>query len=83
MATAGVGKGISSGTWDAPSWDLIRTAKLAARMYAPLGTSMTLGDYVRLTKAFLDCFKVVRKHGYVLYILSGAAVCNFFFINQK
>ncbi|KAF7782351.1 hypothetical protein Agabi119p4_1727 [Agaricus bisporus var. burnettii] len=48
---------ITSGTWDAPSWDLIRTAKLAAGIYAPLGTSMALGDFVRLTKTFLDVFK--------------------------
>ncbi|KAF5351687.1 hypothetical protein D9756_007529 [Leucocoprinus leucothites] len=48
---------ISSGTWDAPSWDLIRTAKLAARIYAPLGTSMTLGDHVRLSIAFQNIFK--------------------------
>lgn len=53
---------IASGTWDAPSWDLIRTAKLAARVYAPLGTSMTLGDYVRLSIAFLDVFKTASVH---------------------
>lgn len=48
---------ISSGTLDSPSWDLIRTAKLAARMYAPLGTRMSLGDYVRVVRTFLDAFK--------------------------
>ncbi|KAF9454000.1 hypothetical protein P691DRAFT_811784 [Macrolepiota fuliginosa MF-IS2] len=53
---------ISSGTWSAPSWDLIRTAKLAARIYAPLGTSMTLGDYVRLSIAFLDIFKTADTY---------------------
>lgn len=48
---------ISLGTLDAPSWDLIRVAKLAARIYAPLGTSMSLGDYVRVVRTFLDAFK--------------------------
>lgn len=31
-------------------------------MYAPLGTSMTLGDYVRLSIAFLDIFKAADAH---------------------
>ncbi|KXN91075.1 hypothetical protein AN958_03142 [Leucoagaricus sp. SymC.cos] len=53
---------ISSGTWNAPSWDLIRTAKLAARIYAPLGTTMTLGDHVRLSIAFQDIFKTADVH---------------------
>ncbi|RDB25178.1 Glycerol-3-phosphate O-acyltransferase 2 [Hypsizygus marmoreus] len=48
---------ISSGTIDSPSWDLIRTAKLAARIYVPLGTRMSLGDYVRVIRSFLDAFK--------------------------
>lgn len=52
---------ISSGTFDSPSWDFIRTAKLAARMYAPLGTFMSLGDYVRLSRTFLESFKVAHE----------------------
>jgi glycerol-3-phosphate O-acyltransferase/dihydroxyacetone phosphate acyltransferase len=48
---------IGSGTFDAPSWDYIRTAKLAARIYAPLGTMMSLGDYVRISRSFLEAFK--------------------------
>jgi glycerol-3-phosphate O-acyltransferase / dihydroxyacetone phosphate acyltransferase len=48
---------ISSGTFDSPSWDFIRTAKLAARMYAPLGTFMSLGDHVRSIRTFLQAFK--------------------------
>ncbi|CCA72258.1 probable glycerol-3-phosphate O-acyltransferase (formerly described as CTR1 suppressor protein) [Serendipita indica DSM 11827] len=47
---------ISSGTIDAPTWSTVRIAKLAARMYAPLGTRMTLGDHVRVTKVFADAF---------------------------
>lgn len=52
---------ISSGTFNSPSWDLIRTARMAARMYAPLGTSMTLGDHVRLTCTFIDAFKNLQE----------------------
>jgi glycerol-3-phosphate O-acyltransferase / dihydroxyacetone phosphate acyltransferase len=48
---------ISSGTIDSPSWDLVRTAKLAARIYAPLGTRMSLGDHIRVVRAFLDAFR--------------------------
>lgn len=48
---------ISSGTFDAPSWDYIRTAKLAAQIYAPLGTMMSLGNYVRISRSFLEVFK--------------------------
>ncbi|KAJ7902015.1 hypothetical protein B0H14DRAFT_2669508 [Mycena olivaceomarginata] len=49
---------ISSGTIDSPSWDLVRVAKLAARIYAPLGTRMTLGDHVRLVRSFVEAFNL-------------------------
>lgn len=52
---------ISSGTIDAPSWDMVRCSKLAARMYAPLGTEMALGDYVRLCSAFAEAFKWAER----------------------
>ncbi|CAA7261660.1 unnamed protein product [Cyclocybe aegerita] len=55
--TAQLHEKIASGTYDSPSWDLIRCAKLAARMYAPLGTMMTLGDHVRISLSFLEVFK--------------------------
>ncbi|KAI0070641.1 hypothetical protein K474DRAFT_1651022 [Panus rudis PR-1116 ss-1] len=58
--TARIHQQISIGTLDAPSWRLIRIAKLAARMYAPLGTEMTLGDYVRIVRTFLDAFKIAE-----------------------
>lgn len=32
-------------------------ARLAAPIYAPLGTSMGLGDYVRVVRTFLEAFK--------------------------
>lgn len=57
--TSTIQEKIASGTLDSPSWDLIRTAKLAARMYAPLGTMMTLGDHVRIIRTFLEGFKAV------------------------
>jgi hypothetical protein len=47
---------ISSGTIYAPNWNTIRVSKLAARMYAPLGTRMALGDHVRVTRVFADSF---------------------------
>jgi len=50
---------ISSGTIDSPTWDLVRTAKLAARIYAPLGTYMSLGDHVRVIRVFLEAFKSI------------------------
>ncbi|KAG8828239.1 hypothetical protein FRC19_008355 [Serendipita sp. 401] len=52
---------ISSGTIDAPDWKTVRVAKLAARMYAPLGTRMTLGDHVRVTRVFSDAFSGVTS----------------------
>ncbi|TDL26141.1 hypothetical protein BD410DRAFT_764512 [Rickenella mellea] len=48
---------ISSGTIDSPSWDIVRSAKLASRIYAPLGTAMSLGDYVRICRIFVEVFK--------------------------
>lgn len=47
---------ISAGTIDAPSWDTVRVSKLAARMYAPLGTQMALSDFVRVWRVFADTF---------------------------
>ncbi|CAE7228249.1 unnamed protein product [Rhizoctonia solani] len=40
------------GTITAPSWKIIRTAKAAGRIYVPLGTSMGLGDWVRVVGRF-------------------------------
>jgi len=60
--TAKLHEKISSGTYDSPSWDLIRTAKLASRIYAPLGTLMSLGDHVRLSRSFLELFKAPQDY---------------------
>jgi hypothetical protein len=30
---------------------------MATRIYAPLGTRMSLGDYVRITRTFVEAFK--------------------------
>lgn len=46
------------GTLSAPSWRLIRNAKLAAHIYAPLGTQMSLGDYIRVVRIFLEALKM-------------------------
>ncbi|KAH8119546.1 hypothetical protein DFH11DRAFT_1838871 [Phellopilus nigrolimitatus] len=47
--TARMQRQISAGTFDAPSWDI--------RIYAPLGTRMALGEYVRLCRTFVEVFK--------------------------
>ncbi|KAG8907177.1 hypothetical protein FRB99_005149 [Tulasnella sp. 403] len=49
---------LSSNTIDSPSWDLIRIAKTAARIYVPLGTRMRLGDWVRVVARFVEGFAV-------------------------
>ncbi|GLB37645.1 putative phosphate acyltransferases [Lyophyllum shimeji] len=59
--TAQMHQAISSGTIDSPTWDLVRTAKVALRIYAPLGTRMSLGDYVRGIRTFLDAFKLAES----------------------
>lgn len=48
---------ISQGTIDSPSWDIIRSAKTATKIYAPIGTNMSLGDYVRICRSFVEVFK--------------------------
>ncbi|KAI0305770.1 hypothetical protein B0F90DRAFT_1624477 [Multifurca ochricompacta] len=57
LVTTQMHRQIAVGTFDAPSWSLIRAAKMATPIYAPLGTAMSLGDYVRVTRAFLEAFK--------------------------
>lgn len=52
--TASIGASIRSGILDAPSWAVIRLANTCRRLYAPLGTRLTLGDHVRLTQRFVD-----------------------------
>jgi hypothetical protein len=49
---------LSSNTIDAPSWDLVRAAKTAARIYVPFGTAMGLGDWVRVVARFVVGFVV-------------------------
>lgn len=52
--TASIGASIRSGILDAPSWSTIRLANTCRRLYAPLGTRLTLGDHCRLTQRFVD-----------------------------
>jgi len=47
---------IRGGTLDAPSWEILRIARTAQRLYAPLGTRLSLGEYVRLNQRFVDLF---------------------------
>jgi hypothetical protein len=60
---------IRGGTLDAPSWEVLRIgplplntagadylARVAQRLYAPLGTELSLGEYVRLNQRFVDLF---------------------------
>jgi glycerol-3-phosphate O-acyltransferase / dihydroxyacetone phosphate acyltransferase len=47
---------ISLGTIDAPTWEIVQIAKTATRLYAPLGTRMSLGNYVRVLRTFVDAF---------------------------
>lgn len=58
--TENIRRQISQGTVDAPSWEILRSAKCAANIYAPLGTRMSLGDYVRLVKAYIDVFSLAH-----------------------
>lgn len=47
---------IRQGTIDSPDFRTVRIANTARRLYAPLGTTMTLGDHVHLTQRFVDVF---------------------------
>ncbi|KAG8853987.1 hypothetical protein FRB96_007850 [Tulasnella sp. 330] len=51
-----------SNTIDAPSWDLVRVGKTAARIYVPLGTQMRLGDWVRVVARFVEGLTVGAEH---------------------
>jgi len=39
-----------------PVEELTCAARVAQRLYAPLGTELSLGEYVRLTQRFVDLF---------------------------
>ena len=62
---------IRGGTLDAPSWEILRIgitqrvlvdeARVAQRLYAPLGTELSLGEYVRLNQRFVDLFAHKKK----------------------
>ena len=41
---------------NAPDFETLRLARLAEQLYAPLGTKMTLGQYVRLIQMFANEF---------------------------
>ncbi|KAG6889421.1 hypothetical protein C0992_005278 [Termitomyces sp. T32_za158] len=70
LLTAKMQEIISSGTIDSPTWDLVRTAKTTARIYAPFGTLMSLGDHVRVIRNFIDALRPTEKHGSIDVTLS-------------
>ncbi|KAK9893278.1 hypothetical protein P389DRAFT_21761 [Cystobasidium minutum MCA 4210] len=51
---------IRQSTIDSPDFATVRIANTARRLYAPLGTQMTLGDHVHITQRFVDVF--ARNH---------------------
>lgn len=53
---------ICQGTIDAPNFGIVRIAHTARRLYAPLGTRMTLGDTVHVTQHFVDAFAHRERH---------------------
>ncbi|GAA5871807.1 hypothetical protein JCM1840_004004 [Sporobolomyces johnsonii] len=62
--TSSIGTSIRSGILDAPSWAFLRLANTCRRLYAPLGTRLSLGDHVRLTQRFVDALagkRAVRR----------------------
>jgi glycerol-3-phosphate O-acyltransferase/dihydroxyacetone phosphate acyltransferase len=59
--TATIAAKIRSGTLDSKSWEIIRLAHTARRLYAPLGTKLSLGEYVRLTQRFVKIFEESKE----------------------
>lgn len=47
---------IRQSTLDSPDFETVRIANTARRLYAPLGTQITLGDHVHITQRFVDVF---------------------------
>lgn len=47
---------IRQSTLDSPDFATTRIANTARRLYAPLGTQITLGDHVHITQRFIDVF---------------------------
>ncbi|KAG6900496.1 hypothetical protein C0993_009806 [Termitomyces sp. T159_Od127] len=70
LLTAKMQEIISSGTIDSPTWDLVRTSKTTARIYAPFGTLMSLGDHVRVIRNFIDVLRPTEIHGSTHVVLS-------------
>lgn len=71
LLTTQMGEQIRSGTLDSPSWEYIRAGNTARRLYAPLGTRLSLGDHVRLTGRFVDVFANRKRADFELGDLEG------------
>lgn len=61
---------IRQATLDSPDFETVRIANTARRLYAPLGTQITLGDHVHITQRFIDVF---AKRAKVFDFSSGPA----------
>ncbi|CAG8579214.1 16675_t:CDS:2 [Acaulospora colombiana] len=58
---------VRSNTLDAPSWQTLRIAHTARKLYAgDLGTRISLAEYVRLTKKFIDALSKVEAENSVV-----------------
>jgi glycerol-3-phosphate O-acyltransferase/dihydroxyacetone phosphate acyltransferase len=52
---------VRSNTLDSPDWQTLRIAHTARKLYAgELGTRISLSDYVKLTKKFIDLLSKVK-----------------------
>lgn len=62
---------IRQSTLDSPDFETLRISHTARRLYAPLGTSITLADHVHITQRFVDVF-AKRSMSYALPSASSA-----------
>jgi len=59
--TLAMDKIIRNGILDSPNWEYIEYAQTARNLYHSFGLNITFGDYIRLTKRFLDVFARKEK----------------------
>ncbi|ORX54286.1 hypothetical protein BCR36DRAFT_410828 [Piromyces finnis] len=59
--TLAMDKIIRNGILDSPNWEYIEYAHTARNLYCSYGLDITFGNYIRLTKRFLDVFARQEK----------------------
>jgi len=59
--TLALDKIIRNGILDSPNWNYIEYAQTARNLYYPYGVDITYGNYIRLTRRFLDVFTCREK----------------------